>query len=204
MFVIVFNNDGIFNKTEYNSCVVIILVTLKSKGEMNNNTTENTITLRKGESFTGFIIAMWYSADKTSQNSLTSNITKAESPITVSVEMHGLFVRSNRTERSSHFYIAEGTDTYLSTDYKIITNALTYFVKSVPGNWWNLGVSIKTFPLKTPLPLCQNCGVLSSRRGLSFGQVGWWPRWRACHIVCVLFSLPEGITQSISGVVGWL
>ena len=33
-----------------------------------------------------------------------------------------------------------------------------------------------------PLPLCQKCGVLSSRRVLQFAQEGWGPWWTACHV----------------------
>ena len=43
-----------------------------------------------------------------------------------------------------------------------------------------------------PLPLCQKCGVLSSRRVLQFAQEGWGPWWTACHVIYVLFSPLEG------------
>ena len=32
-------------------------------------------------------------------------------------------------------------------------------------------------------------------RGVQFAQEEWGPLWRACHVVCVLFSLPEGSTR---------
>ena len=34
------------------------------------------------------------------------------------------------------------------------------------------------------------------------GERGPW--WRACHVVCALFSPSEGVTQGVSGVVTWL
>ena len=41
-------------------------------------------------------------------------------------------------------------------------------------------------------------------RGVQFAQEEWGPLWRACHVVCVLFSPPEGGPQVISGVVAWM
>ena len=69
--------------------------------------------------------------------------------------------------------------------------------------YWNQ-TGVWVIDINHLLPMCQNCGMLSSRRGLQFAQEGWGPWWRACQIVCVLCSPPEGVTYSISGVVTWL
>ena len=58
--------------------------------------------------------------------------------------------------------------------------------------WDQMGVWIRYTYYHRSLPLCQNCSVLSSRRGLQFAQEGWGPWWRACHVLCALFSPPEG------------
>ena len=42
--------------------------------------------------------------------------------------------------------------------------------------------------LMSSIPLCQNCGMLSSRRELQFAQEGWGPGWRACYVVCSLLT----------------
>ena len=64
--------------------------------------------------------------------------------------------------------------------------------------WDKMGVWIRD--MDGPLPLCQNCGVVSSMSELQFTQEGWGPCWAAWHVVCVLFSSPDGVTQGSSSV----
>ena len=60
---------------------------------------------------------------------------------------------------------------------------LTWSPLSMFGTKWGFGS--KTWI--THLPLSQNYGVLSSRRGLQFAQEGWGHWWKSCHCVCMLF-----------------
>ena len=72
---------------------------------------------------------------------------------------------------------------------------------SMFGTKWGSGCKTWVTPR---CPLCQNFSLLSSKHRLPFAKERSEPWWKACHAACLPFSLAEGATQGISGVMTWL
>ena len=136
---------------------------------------------------------------------LAATLTKATSGFSVIVCLPGRRVFGQNfvySQDNATPHTARDTAAFLDVE---VTDwpARSPGMKTIKHVWDQMGILVQGMG-DPRFPLDQNCSLLSSKHRLPFARERSEPWWKACHAACLLFSLVEGATQGISGVVTWL